>query len=553
MKPFATEVRARFVRAGQSLRVWMLDALHGQWTFGNATRVEEWRTRMRAFGSLEGRTNVRQDGGRLHHSDSEEMIGRTNNPNQHQHSAIDGFNRVTTQVLQYFGVEILRPLQESADRLFKYSEGIPLTREAEKTSTLYVQALIRVFKVSEEPLALYHAATNLCSIDDPSTLLPFMRDEIVRARLWDLYLDSVGRMNLRGPLALSPPPGPTPFQKFIVYGAASYHAFFLVGSLDTFFSLTHIGKSLQGNRSLDLSQVGNEAIREGSIEVRDYLMQFLKVQRSTLGSHPTIMTSTSLAAYALHGLLELHSPYFSDYLGRRLRATVRVSACSWNSLALLAFLCNTTISVPTLRASRDDVAHLNMFEPTRELALAVDQALRRRRDHKTDFVLFKLSWMLFVGSPWEDSEFIRLAESALGKSATLLCSLEASIRQEAMAHNRREGKRALRLQDPPPWLQRKMALVLNVATEYINYLLSLNEPGHGENIKCRSLIDSINNSLPRQYEGKRILYQSDHTGYTQQKYFFRIAYAAFYTYLRGGGIDASVGELSQTQLYFLKS
>ncbi|KIO16712.1 hypothetical protein M407DRAFT_12679 [Tulasnella calospora MUT 4182] len=533
MKASATQARARFVPAGQSLRVWMLDALHGQWTFGNATRVEEWRTQMRAFGGLGGRTNVRQDGGRLHYSDSEEMIGRANHPHQHEHSAIDGFSRVTTQVLQYFGVQILRP-----------ASG----------------ALIRVFKVSEEPLALYHGATNLCSIDDPSTLRPFMRDEIVRARLWDLYLDSVGRMNLKGPLALSPPPVPTPFQKFIVYGAASYHTFFLVGSLDTFFSLTHIGKSLRGNRSLDLSQVGNEAIREGSIEVRDYLMQFLKVQRSTLGSHPTIMTSTSLAAYALYGLLELHSPYFSDYLGRRLRATVRVSACSWNSLALLAFLCNTTISVPTLRASRDDVAHLNMyvgsmreyfsqiqrayntFEPTRELAVAVDQALRRRRDHKTDFVLFKLSWALFVGAPWKDLEFIRLAENALGKSATLLCSLEASIRQETISHNRREGKRALRLQDPPPWLQRKMALVLNVATEYINHLLSLNEPGHSENIKCRSLIDSINNSLPRQNEGERILYQSDHTGYTQQKYFFRVAYAAFYTYLHGG-IDASVGEV----------
>lgn len=84
------------------------------------------------------------------------------------------------------------------------------------------------------------------------------------------------------------------------------------------------------------------------------------------------------------------------------------------------------------------------FEPTPELALGVDQALRQRRDHKTDFVLFKLSWTLFVGAPWKDPSFIRMAEGAVGKSAALLCSLEESIRQETMSQERREGKRLLR-------------------------------------------------------------------------------------------------------------
>lgn len=75
--------------------------------------------------------------------------------------------------------------------------------------------------------------------------------------------------------------------------------------------------------------------------------------------------------------------------------------------------------------------------------MAVDQALKTRRDHKTNFVLFKLSWMLFVGATWKDPAFVQLAELALGKSAGLLCSLEASIRQEAMPDNRRERKRSL--------------------------------------------------------------------------------------------------------------
>lgn len=361
VKSFAKEARARLLQLGWSFRVWSSDALHGRWTFGNAARVAEWRAQRMAFGSLEGRTATREGGGRIHGSDSEETIERGNGHHHPQPSAIDGLNRVTTQVLKYFGVEVIRPLQGSVDRLVKYSEGIPLIREAETTPFLYVQALIRVFKVSEEPLPLYHAAANLCSIADPSTLKPLIQDEVVRTRLWDSYLDSVGRLNMQGPLSSSPSQSPTLFQKFIVYGAASYHTFFLVGSLDTFFALTHTGKSLQSSRSLDLSHVGNDAIWHGSIEVRDYLLQFLKVQRSNLGSHPTIITSISLAVYALYGVLEHHSSYFSDYLGRRLRATVKVSASSWNGLALLAFLCNTTVSVPSLRASREDVGQLNRY------------------------------------------------------------------------------------------------------------------------------------------------------------------------------------------------
>ncbi|KAG8947470.1 hypothetical protein FRC00_009099 [Tulasnella sp. 408] len=88
-----------------------------------------------------------------------------------------------------------------------------------------------------------------------------------------------------------------------------------------------------------------------------------------------------------------------------------------------------------------------------------------------------------------------------------------------------------------------MALVLKVTTEYIDYLLGLNEPGHSENIKCRDLLDRIYNLLPPPNEGERLLYQADLTGYTQQKYFFRVAYAAFYAYLRGGIDPSSIEEL----------
>lgn len=88
-----------------------------------------------------------------------------------------------------------------------------------------------------------------------------------------------------------------------------------------------------------------------------------------------------------------------------------------------------------------------------------------------------------------------------------------------------------------------MALVLKVTTEYIDYLLGLNEPGHRENIKCRDLLDRIYKLLPPPNEGERLLYQSDLTGYTQQKYFFRVAYAAFYAYLRGGIDNSSIGQV----------
>lgn len=99
-----------------------------------------------------------------------------------------------------------------------------------------------------------------------------------------------------------------------------------------------------------------------------------------------------------------------------------------------------------------------------------------------------------------------------------------------------------RFHDPPPWLQRKMALVLRVTTEYINYLLSLNEPGHKENLESWRLVERIYKLLPRPNEGERLLYQTDMTGYTQQKYSFRVAYADLHAHLRNG-VDAPAAEV----------
>ncbi|KAG9042322.1 hypothetical protein FS837_011020 [Tulasnella sp. UAMH 9824] len=252
---------------------------------------------------------------------------------------------------------------------------------------LHAWAIMDVFHASLDPIALYHAASSLCSISDLDSLRSIIENRVSRDRLKDLLgtaRRAVDRSPKRGTTADEVQENE---KRIVVFGTAILHLYFSSDPLIT---------------PEDEADLFHKDIYS---ELNSISVMLWHSQSDRFGHQPPAFTSASLAAGVLMGCLDPSVSIFHEELpslSYRLESASSGGVNSWNQLALLALACNTRGG----RAMSEDIddgfrkiqtAYATQ-EPTDELADAVNQAIQSHAGERTQLpcVVFKLAWKLFV-------------------------------------------------------------------------------------------------------------------------------------------------------------
>lgn len=220
---------------------------------------------------------------------------------------------------------------ERAARALQYSE------QPEVLNALPSHAIVRVLDVSEDQTTIYHAAANLCSIEQLESIQIIFRDEFSLERLQFLLGDAL--LTLAQSKKQETPNNKTREVdvRRVVLATAFFHIIFSVGSSEKLLGMF-------GNKSNEDTSYQASTPGEKHSKLKNTLARIWHLQDDRLGRQPPVFTSVSLAAGLLLGCLDPSVSIFYDdsrALTYRLDAISSADPSLWNQLALLALACNT--------------------------------------------------------------------------------------------------------------------------------------------------------------------------------------------------------------------
>ncbi|KAG8900719.1 hypothetical protein FRC00_011661, partial [Tulasnella sp. 408] len=369
---------------------------------------------------------------------------------------------------------------------------------------LHAHAIMHVLHASLDPIALYHAASSLCSISDLPSLTLILKDRVSRDRLQDLR-DTARRAADRLPKRGTTVDEVQETEKrFVVFETAVLHLYF-------------------SSSSGTLGSEANPSHKDRYADIKRDLARLWYSQNDRFGHQPPAFTSTSLAAGVLVGCLDPCTSLFheeSRSLSYRLESASSGYINFWNHLALLALACNTrggrAMSEDTYDGFRKIQRAYVTFafqskEPTDELADAVNQAIRSHVGERTQLpcAIFKLAWKLFVHGRQDGN-----AARAFGRRVPFLGILEAKIRDdekpidyqeyfrglrsecfEVVLHTVRSISYAERVEDSAPW-RFQARFVFRAVDHYAMCIMAEGDALHGDNLAALDFIRSIRALIP---------------------------------------------------------
>ncbi|KAG8929403.1 hypothetical protein FRC01_004386 [Tulasnella sp. 417] len=319
-------------------------------------------------------------------------------------------------------------------------QGLWWGTEIDDDRVLEVESIKRVFNVSEDPDALYHAALNLRSIKDLELLRRVHENETTTWGLRECYLEALEELERKD---RSDKQYVQQLRKTLAFGMAFFHVAFSAASFDDFITIIGMKEGTLPSRSFAMSPWEAQEAGENCRRAQSFVRQFMNLQLRRLGRQPVAITSTTLAAnafwYAINGI-----PHSQDLVyGARFREALISSDVSWAGLGLLASVSNNIGELEDASQIKPyRIKELNWYreaflrvreiyflhEPTQELADAICQSLGTGQNLGSNSILFKLSWKLFPN--YDEDNPTQLGERALSKGHVLLCALEKAIRHQ---------------------------------------------------------------------------------------------------------------------------
>lgn len=233
------------------------------------------------------------------------------------------------------------PREQQAMTKSKSGFWARLRKGTEETRFLQVRAIKRVIDISQESVALYHAALNLRSITDLKLLKVVYDDERTTRVLRERYLEALAELKKKDSRASSTQ-SPQVLRETLAFGTAFFHVSLSAPSFDDFIWM--IGTK-DVTLPLNLSEMSPEVeIVAGNScrTAQTFVRKFIKLQKRQLGPQPIALTSTTLAATAFWHATSGISHSQDIVYGDRFREALASSEVSWAGLGLLTFVSNIT-------------------------------------------------------------------------------------------------------------------------------------------------------------------------------------------------------------------
>lgn len=221
-------------------------------------------------------------------------------------------------------------------RLSEFFQGIDFGRKTEDEGFLQVESIKRVIDISEDPIALYHAALNLRPITDSNLLKLVCDNESTTRGLRRCYLEALEELEEKGF------PDAKLLRQTLAFGTAFFHVLLSAASFDDFITILGMKGVTLPRGSLEMSPREAQMTGDNCRRAQWFVRKFINLQMRGLGPQPTALTSTTLAAnalwFAINGI-----PHSQDVVyGDQFRQALAFSEVSWTGLGLLAFVSHLT-------------------------------------------------------------------------------------------------------------------------------------------------------------------------------------------------------------------
>ncbi|KAG9027388.1 hypothetical protein FS837_004287 [Tulasnella sp. UAMH 9824] len=201
---------------------------------------------------------------------------------------------------------------------------------------LQVESIKRVIDISEDPIALYHAALNLRPIKDLNLLKLVCDNESMTRGLRRCYLEALEE------LEETDIPDAKLLRQTLAFGTTFFHILLSAASFDDFMTILGLKGVTLPRGSSEMSLREAQMTGDNCRRAQWFVRKFINLQMRRLGPQPSALTSTMLAANALWFAIN-DIPHSQDAVyGDQFRQSLAFSEVSWTGLGLLAFVSHLT-------------------------------------------------------------------------------------------------------------------------------------------------------------------------------------------------------------------